>query len=150
MPVNQRDGDGATRTIGIGLIGTGFMGGIHARAYGSVPWIFPSAVAQPALRVVADARLEDAEAFARRFGIPEWTDDWRSLLDRSDLELIDVCTPPVPAPAHRDGHRRRRKAPLLRETGRAWPRRDAGDLGGRPRGRVFSASSVSTTGWRPR
>jgi predicted dehydrogenase len=71
------------------------MGGIHARAYGNMPWIFPNAVAQPDLRIVVDARLADAEAFARRFGIPEWTDNWRSLLDRPDLDLIDVCTPPV-------------------------------------------------------
>ena len=91
MADGQQDG----RKVGIGLIGTGFMGGIHARAYGNVPWIFPNAIAQPDLRVVADARLEDAEAFARRFGIPEWTDDWRSLLDRPDIALVDVCTPPV-------------------------------------------------------
>jgi predicted dehydrogenase len=82
------------RGIGIGLIGTGFMGSIHARAYRSVPWIFPDAAAQPEVRVVADLRLEDARAFARRFGIPEWTDDWRALVGRSDVELVDVCTPP--------------------------------------------------------
>ena len=83
------------RTVGIGLIGTGFMGGIHARAYRSVPWIFPDAAARPDVRAVADVRLEDARAFARRFGIPDWTDDWRALLGRADVELVDVCTPPA-------------------------------------------------------
>jgi predicted dehydrogenase len=87
--------DRKARTVGIGLIGTGFMGGIHARAYRSVPWIFPDAAAEPDIRAVADVRLEDARAFARRFDIPEWTDDWRALLGRSDIELIDVCTPPA-------------------------------------------------------
>ncbi len=81
--------------VGIGAIGTGFMGGIHARAYRSVPWIFPDAAAYPDIRVVADLRLEDAQAFARRFDIPEWTDNWRTLLGRSDVELVDVCTPPA-------------------------------------------------------
>jgi predicted dehydrogenase len=70
------------------------MGGIHARAYGTVPWIFPDASAQPAVRVVADVRLEDARRFAERFGIPEWTDDWRAVVGRPDVELVDVCTPP--------------------------------------------------------
>ena len=88
-------GAGTARTVGVGLIGTGFMGGIHARAYRNAPWIFPDAAAQPDIRVVADARLDDARAFAERFGIPEWTDDWRMLLGRADLELVDVCTPPA-------------------------------------------------------
>ena len=88
-------GAATTRTVGIGLIGTGFMGGVHARAYRNAPWIFPDAAAQPDLRIVADARLDDARAFAERFGIPEWTDDWRTLLGRSDLDVIDVCTPPA-------------------------------------------------------
>jgi predicted dehydrogenase len=85
----------AARTIGIALIGTGFMGGIHARAYGTAPWIFPDAVAQPDVRVVADLRLEDARAFARRFDIPEWTDDWRSVVDRDDVDVVDICTQPA-------------------------------------------------------
>ncbi len=83
------------RTVGIGLIGTGFMGGVHARAYRSAPWIFPEAAAQPEIRVVADLRLEDARAFAERFGIPEWTDDWRTLLDRADVAVVDITTPPA-------------------------------------------------------
>jgi predicted dehydrogenase len=82
------------RQIGIGLIGTGFMGGIHMRAYRQAPWIFPQAAAQPDVRVVADARLEDARAFAERFGIPRWTDDWRSLLADPAVELVDITTPP--------------------------------------------------------
>jgi predicted dehydrogenase len=90
----QSERDGA-RTVGIALIGTGFMGGIHARAYRSVPWIFPDAAAQPDIRVVADLRLEDARAFAQRFGIAEWTDDWRAVLGRPDVDLVDVCTPPA-------------------------------------------------------
>jgi predicted dehydrogenase len=93
----QRTGDGssAARTVGVGLIGTGFMGGIHARAYRNARWTFPDARVQPAIRVVADERLEDARAFAERFEIPEWTDDWRAVLTRPDVELIDVCTPPA-------------------------------------------------------
>ena len=94
MQDTGQTGDQA-RTVGIGLIGTGFMGGIHARACGSAPWIFPDAVARPEIRVVADLRLEDARAFARRFSIPEWTDDWRSLLGRPDVDVVDVSTPPA-------------------------------------------------------
>ena len=111
------------------------MGGIHARAYGSVPWIFPNAVAQPDLRVVADARLEDAEAFARRFGIPEWTDDWRSLLDRSGPGADRRLHAAGPAPAHRDGRRRRRQDLYCEKPVGRGLDETHGDLGGGPRGR---------------
>ena len=93
MSAGQAAG-GRGRTIGIGLIGTGFMGGIHARAYRQAPWIFPAAAGQPEVRVVADLRLEDARAFAARYGIPRWTDDWRTLLDDPEVELVDISTPP--------------------------------------------------------
>jgi predicted dehydrogenase len=81
--------------VGIALIGTGFMGAIHARSYRNAPLIFPDAAGHPDIRVVADLRLEDARTFAERYSIPEWTDDWRTLLDRPDVELVDICTPPV-------------------------------------------------------
>src|SRR5919204_6122724 len=55
VPDTQPERDGP-RSVGIGLIGIGFMGGIHARAYRSGPWIFPDAAARPDLRVVADLR----------------------------------------------------------------------------------------------
>ncbi|MCC6177054.1 MAG: Gfo/Idh/MocA family oxidoreductase [Chloroflexi bacterium] len=90
----QRSAQASGKTVGIGLIGTGFMGGQHARAYRSVAEIFPDA-ARPDVRIVADLRLDDARAFARRFSIPEYTDDWRSLLGRDDLAMIDICTPPI-------------------------------------------------------
>jgi predicted dehydrogenase len=92
----MQDGAGAQqRVVGIGLIGTGFMGAVHARAFGSVPWIYPDAAARPVVRVVADLSLDAAEAFARRFGIPDWTDDWRTLLGRADVDVVDICTPPA-------------------------------------------------------
>ena len=42
------------RTIGVAIIGTGFMGSIHARAHTLVRQVFPEAAAHPELRVVAD------------------------------------------------------------------------------------------------
>jgi predicted dehydrogenase len=89
-----RQGEDGAKTVGVGLIGIGFMGGIHARAYRNAPYIFPNASAQPDLRIVADVSLEAAKAFAQRFEIPAWTDDWRALLDRPDVDLIDICTQP--------------------------------------------------------
>ena len=82
------------RQYGIALIGTGFMGGLHARAFTLMPQVFPVAEAQPALRVVADVRADDARAAAGRWGIPRWTADWASVLDNDDVDVVDICTPP--------------------------------------------------------
>lgn len=82
------------RRFGVAVIGTGFMGAAHARAFTAVPQVFPGAEGLPELRAVADARLEDAEAAARRFGFARATDDWRSLLDDPEVAVVDVCTPP--------------------------------------------------------
>src|SRR5439155_26265275 len=83
-----------SKSYGIALIGTGFMGGLHARAFKLLPHVFPDAEGRANLRVVADIRAEDAEAAAFNWGIPRSTTDWRSVLDDPTVDVVDVCTPP--------------------------------------------------------
>jgi predicted dehydrogenase len=83
------------REVGIALIGTGFMGGQHARSYLDVPLIFGAEAPRPAIRVVADVRAEDAEAAARRWGAGRWSTDWREAVAAPDVEVVDICTPPA-------------------------------------------------------
>jgi predicted dehydrogenase len=42
---------------------------------------------------VASRTKESAEAFANRFGIPQFFDDYRRLLDREDIDAVDICVP---------------------------------------------------------
>ena len=56
------------RTIGVAIIGTGFMGSIHARAHTLVRQVFPEAAAHPELRVVADIDGPAAERAAFKHG----------------------------------------------------------------------------------
>jgi len=74
-------------TIGIGIIGTGF-----ARTTQLPAW-----VACEGARVVAVAsgHRENAERAAREFGIPFVADDWRGVVERDDVQLISIVTPPV-------------------------------------------------------
>jgi len=82
------------RTIGVAIIGTGFMGSIHARAHTLVRQVFPELAVHPELRVVADIDGPAAERAAFKHGIPRWTTDWREALASPDVELVDISVPP--------------------------------------------------------
>ena len=81
----------------VALLGTGFMGEFHARAYARARRTRPSHAAS--IDVVADVSEELARAFAERWGIVRWTTDWLSAATDAAVDLIDICTPPS---AHRE------------------------------------------------
>lgn len=78
--------------IGVGLIGTGYMGKCHALAWNNVATIFGD-VARPRLVQLAERNLSLAESRAREFGFAKATSDWRDLLTDSDVDVISVTTP---------------------------------------------------------
>lgn len=80
------------REIGIGLIGTGFMGKAHAAAYRTAPAIFPDCP-RTVLQVVSDINSQAAEATAAQFGFQRWNTDWRALLDDPSIGVISITTP---------------------------------------------------------
>ena len=82
------------RTVGVALIGAGFMGEFHARGYESVARVL-SYEAEPVIRVVADADVAKGRTLADHRAVGEVTQDWRAAIDRSDVELVDICTPPA-------------------------------------------------------
>lgn len=76
----------------IGLCGTGFMGRAHSNAYRQAP-VFFDLPCQPVLQAVC-ARSEGAvAAFAQRWGYASTERDWRRLVERKDIDAIDICTP---------------------------------------------------------
>jgi predicted dehydrogenase len=80
------------REIGIGLIGTGFMGRAHALAYRAAASIFPD-IPRPMLVTVADVNGPAAEAAAAQFGFRQATTDWRHLIADPTIEIISITTP---------------------------------------------------------
>ncbi|MGY1680076.1 Gfo/Idh/MocA family protein [Geodermatophilus sp. SYSU D01176] len=81
-----------TPTLGVGLIGYAFMGAAHSQAWRTAPHFFDLPV-RPELAVLAgrDAvRVADA---AERLGWASTETDWRRVLERDDVDLVDVCTP---------------------------------------------------------
>jgi predicted dehydrogenase len=74
-------------SIGVGIIGTGFARKTQVPAFRACP----------GARVVsiASARRANAESAANEFDIEHFTDDWRELVSRDDVDLVCIATPPV-------------------------------------------------------
>lgn len=79
-------------SLGIGLIGTGWMGKCHARAYGSVKAVFGD-VPTPRLEVLCEQPADKAQAMAAQFGFARATDDWRDLIADPNVDIVSVTTP---------------------------------------------------------
>ena len=81
------------RKLNVAMIGGGFMGKAHAMAYAAMPMFFWPAPAIPVRKVVVDVNDEMATTARDRFGFEEASSDWRSVVARPDIDLVDICTP---------------------------------------------------------
>jgi predicted dehydrogenase len=80
------------KTLNIGIVGYGFMGRAHSNAYRQVNRFFDCEY-QPVLKVACGRNKERVEAFAKNWGYEETTQDWRELIERSDIDAIDIAAP---------------------------------------------------------
>jgi predicted dehydrogenase len=82
----------ARPSLGVGLIGYAFMGAVHSQAWRTAPHFFDLPL-RPELTVLAGrdpVRVADA---AERMGWASTETDWRLVIERDDVALVDVCTP---------------------------------------------------------
>jgi len=82
-----------SRSIGIGVVGFGWMGQAHSRSYRSIPPYFPEAEVTPRLVAIADAVPERIDLAISKFGFESGTTDWHELLERDDIDVIDITAP---------------------------------------------------------
>ena len=80
--------------IGVGIIGTGFMGECHALAFTSVTPLFQPKL-RPRLAVVADVNAAAAERARDRFGFGRATADWRELVSDPAVGLVSITAPNI-------------------------------------------------------
>ncbi len=80
------------KPLNIGLVGYGGIGRVHAMAYRDL--LFHYDLPASAVRVVgvATTRPETAQQAAQQIGCDFWTDDYRKLIERDDIDVIDCCT----------------------------------------------------------
>jgi predicted dehydrogenase len=79
-------------TFNVAMIGYAFMGKAHSNAYRQVPAFFSPRL-EPRMKVVCGRNREGAESAARTYGWQEAATDWREVVTRPDIDLIDICTP---------------------------------------------------------
>lgn len=84
MPAKER--------IGVGMVGYAFMGRAHSLAWREVAAAYDEALA-PEMVAICGRDPDAVASAAQRDGWSSWVTDWRAVLEREDVGLVDVCTP---------------------------------------------------------
>ncbi len=82
----------ANKKLNIGMVGYGFMGRAHSNAWRRVSNFFDTGY-QPVLKAVAARDKAKAQAFADMWGYETVETDWRKLVERKDIDALDICVP---------------------------------------------------------
>lgn len=76
----------------VGMVGYAFMGAAHSQAWNTAPRFF-DLPRRPELTAVAGRSEQAVQAAARKYGWSSVETDWRRLVERPDIDLVDICTP---------------------------------------------------------
>jgi predicted dehydrogenase len=82
----------AKKELRVAVIGCGFMGRAHTNAHRKVGNFFDLEY-QPVLKAICDSNEQKARAFAERWGFESVETDYKKLLAREDIDLVDICLP---------------------------------------------------------
>lgn len=83
----------ATNELNVALIGYKFMGKAHSQAWINAPRYF-DVPARPVLKVVCGRNAGPLRTFADRWGWEETETDWRAVVKRDDIDIVDISAPP--------------------------------------------------------
>ncbi|WP_159881644.1 Gfo/Idh/MocA family protein [Paenibacillus puerhi] len=86
------------KRISVGMVGYKFMGKAHSHAYRDLPMFFPQAT-KPAMTAICGRDERNVALAAKQFGWDGYVTDWRELLERDDIDLIDIN---APSDAHKE------------------------------------------------
>jgi predicted dehydrogenase len=80
------------KTLGIAMIGYAFMGKAHSQAWRNLNNIYDLPVEIKMVSICGrdDEKVKEA---AEKYGWQEWETDWKKLINRPDIDIIDICTP---------------------------------------------------------
>ena len=79
--------------VNVGLIGYSFMGKVHSHAFKDMSFFFPEAAAYPVMKAICGRNEANVSDAAKTFGWQGYETDWKTLIGRDDIHLVDVSTP---------------------------------------------------------
>ena len=80
------------KKMNVGIIGCQFMGKAHSNAWKKAPLFFDLNI-QPILKVACGRHEEPLKAFADRWGWEDIETDWKKVVERDDIDIIDIAVP---------------------------------------------------------
>ena len=83
----------AAREVGVAVVGFGWMGQVHARAWARLLQHYPDAPVRPRFVAVADPDAGRRQHAIDAYGFDDAVEDWTTLLARDDLDVVSVCGP---------------------------------------------------------
>jgi predicted dehydrogenase len=81
-----------SKPLNIGMIGYGFMGRAHSNAYRQVSQFFPCEY-RPVLKACCARNEAKIKEFAANWGYESYETDWKKLVQRKDIDVIDIGSP---------------------------------------------------------
>ena len=81
-----------TKHLNIGMVGYGFMARAHSNAWANVAHFFETGY-RPVLKAAAARNDSKLRRFADMWGYESVESDWRRLIERKDIDAIDICVP---------------------------------------------------------
>ena len=123
-----------SKTINIGIVGTQFMGRAHSNAWMDVDKFY-DLPARPVMKAACDNVAENLEPFCQRFGWESQETDWKKLIARDDIDVIDICTSnnvhmPIAVAAAQAGKHIICEKPVAMNAAEAKAMLDAAEAGG--------------------
>lgn len=81
-----------SKELRIGMIGYGFMGRTHSNGYCQANHFFDLEY-KPVLKAACARNQEELQKFANQWGYESTENDWRRLIERDDIDAVDICVP---------------------------------------------------------
>jgi predicted dehydrogenase len=80
------------KTLNVGIVGYKFMGKAHSNAWMKAPLFFDMPV-KPVRKVACGRHQESLAAFADRWGWEQTENDWKKMVKRDDVDIVDISAP---------------------------------------------------------
>jgi predicted dehydrogenase len=130
------------KNLNVAIVGTQFMGKAHSNAYQRVGTFFEVAQ-QPIMQVACGINPERLDTFAKQYGWKNTETDWRKLVDRDDIDLIDISTPndshaPIAIAAAQKGKHLLCEKPIARNVQEAKAMYEAAETAGITHAMIFN------------